>query len=94
MRLIEWVKRVGIPQASATLVSLFVFTACASSTPVKSLCELDFLNKMCWVDKGNKEGFSFKAMETQQIECAVNPNIPCLYSIDSYDLNRIYESLD
>lgn len=81
----------SIPLAA---ISLLLLTGCSTNVPVSSLCELDFVNETCWVSKKNGTQYTFKQMAEQQSRCRIEPNTPCLYSIDFADLTRIIHALD
>lgn len=81
----------SIPLAAISLVFL---SGCSTTVPVTSLCELDFVNKTCWVSKKKNKSYSFEQMAIQQSRCREEPNTPCLYSIDFADLTRIMNALD
>ncbi len=74
---------------------IILVQGCATGAPVKSLCYLDFVNKVCWVNKAHGEGFTFEEMVKQQEMCESEggKNIPCWYGIDGVDLQRIHNRL-
>lgn len=63
-------------------------TAVKSGAPITTLCILDFEKEMCWVNKGEGKGFTFKAIRESQITCYQGKN-ECWYAVDGSGLRRL-----
>lgn len=64
------------------------------SGALNSICNLDFVEKKCWVSKTRDQFLSFESLESQQQACAIRPDIACWYGIDSNDLLKIQGKLN
>ena len=76
------------------VVCLLPIISC-SHYEVKSLCVLNFDDEMCWVNKEKNIGFTFKEMGDTNRRAKELPtlNSPIWFALDSYDLERIVDSL-
>lgn len=63
-------------------------TPAKSGAPIATLCILDFKAKMCWTNKPEGKGFTFKALEESQAACHEGKN-ECWYAVDGSGLKRM-----
>lgn len=87
-----WLKCKGLLVRGSIPLAVISFLGC-TSTPVRSLCVLDFIAQKCWVDKKNDVGYTFAEMTEQNDRCIKNKQVPCWYSVDSNDLIRIIDGI-
>ncbi len=89
--ILVWAELVILVALAAS--ALFWISGCTTASkgngaPIATLCILDFEKEMCWVNKGEGKGFTFKAIRESQITCYQGKN-ECWYAVDGSGLRRL-----
>ncbi len=73
-------------------VLVVILCGCATGAPLKSLCYLDFVAQVCWVDREAGEGYQFSQLAVEQKSCQ-DFGSRCWFAITDQDLERIHKRL-